>query len=40
MYKHILVPLDGSDLSDYVLPHLGTVVRDAENRPGNAVESS
>ncbi len=27
MYGHILVPLDGSDLAEQVLPHLRTLVR-------------
>jgi len=30
MYKQILVPLDGSELSDYVFPHLETVVKGCE----------
>jgi nucleotide-binding universal stress UspA family protein len=33
MYKHILVPLDGSELSDYVIPHLGTVVKGCRKPP-------
>ena len=33
MYKHIMVPLDGSELAECVLPHLEMIARDCQGSP-------
>ncbi|MGP8080279.1 MAG: universal stress protein [Dehalococcoidales bacterium] len=33
MYKHIMVPLDGSELAECVLPHLEMIARECQGAP-------